>query len=281
MVSLNRAESVALLTCRPELTGNPLIEELAAELGDLPLALRLAAQYLNANAEPERMLAELRRLAAEERETTYPEISPTRWTGALMPQAATASYDGAAEADLLIPLGLFLHRAGDFPGGRTAFEAALEIDEDLLGAGHPHVARDANYLGLVLRDLYELDPARASHERALAIGEAAFGPHHPIVARYVNNLGTVLLDQGDALGALEAFRRAFAIDEAAYGHDHTSVAIRASNLGNVLRLFAEFEEARGAYEVAHDIFLRKLGPDHTNTKTVAANIVALGGLGWF
>jgi tetratricopeptide (TPR) repeat protein len=281
MAPLTRAISVALLTCRPEFTGNSAIEELAAELGDLPLAMQLAAQYLTLHGEPDRMLSELRRIATEERETAYPAVPPTLWTGALMPQSATASYDGAGEADLLIPLGLLLHRAGDFPGGRTAFEAALAVDEQLLGPDHPHVARDANYLGLVLRDLYELDPARASHERALAIAEAAFGPHHPIVARYVNNLGTVLLDQGDALGALEAFRRAFAIDEAAYGHDHTSVAIRASNLGNVLRLFAEFEEARGAYEVAHDIFLRKLGPDHTNTKTVAANIMALGGLGWF
>ena len=281
MALLTRAASVALLACRPEFAENLAIDELAAELGDLPLALRLAAQHLATRAEPDRMLAELRRVAAEERETTYPEVPATRWTGALMPQAAAASYDGAVEADLLVPLGLLLHRAGDFTGGRTAFEAALATDEKLLGPEHPHVARDANYLGLVLRDLYELDLARSSHERALAVGEAAFGPHHPIVARYVNNLGTVLLDQGDALGALEAFRRAFAIDEAAYGPDHTSVAIRASNLGNVLRLFAEFEEARGAYEVAHDIFLRKLGPDHTNTRTVAANIAALGGLGWF
>ncbi len=283
-VSLARAESVALLlSARPGLAGD--LDGLAAELGDLPLALRLAGAFLarQPEAEPDRMLAELRQIAAGEREASYPAVSATLWTGAggLIAQPGTASYDSVAEADLLTALGLFLHRAGDFPGARTAFEAALAADERLLGPAHPQVARDENHLGLVRRDMYELDPARASHERALAIAEAAFGPHHPLVARYVNNLGTVLLDQGDALGALEAFRRAFAIDEAAYGPDHTNVAVRASNLGNVLRLFAEFEEARGAYEVAHDIFLRKLGPDHVNTKTVAANIAALGSLGWF
>ena len=300
MATLARADGVALLlACRPDLAGGETgLEGLAAELGDLGSALRLAGAYLRRlpaiDGQPERMRAELRQIAASEREAAYPAVPATLWTGApagllpqagsparFMPQADSMSHDSAVEADLLSTLGLFLHRAGDFPGARIAFEAALAVDERVLGAAHPQVARDENHLGLVRRDMYQLDPARASHERALAIAEAAFGPHHPIVASYVNNLGTVLLDQGDALGALAAFRRAFAIDEAAYGPDHTRVAIRASNLGNVLRLFADFEEARGAYEVAHDIFLRKLGADHTNTKTVAANIAALGSLGWF
>jgi tetratricopeptide (TPR) repeat protein len=283
MSPMSRAESVALLASyRPEQAPADL-DILAAELGDLDLALSLAGRYLQARPDIQAgpMVTALRQIAASERDTAYPELPATLWTGALMPSSGSISYDSASEADLLTTLGLFLHRGGDFPAACQAFKAACEIDERRLGAGHPNVARDANLLGLVLRDLYELDPARTSHERALAIADSVFGPHHPLVARYVNNLGTVLLDQGDALGALEAFRRAFAIDEAVYGPDHTNVAIRASNLGNVLRLFAEFEEARGAYEVAHDIFLRKLGPDHVNTRTVAANIAAFGSLGWF
>lgn len=280
-----RADSIALLlSCCPALADPAALNDLAAELGDLNLALRLAGAYLHAlkdpAGQPDQMLAALRQIAAAERETAYPAVPATLWTGPAV-EPGGMSHDSAAEADLLTILGLFLHRAGDFPGGRQAFEAALAIDERRLGPAHPNVARDANHLGLVLRDMYQLDPARAAHERALAIAEAEFGPHHPLIARYVNNLGTVLLDQGDALGALEAFRRAFAIDEAAYGPDHTNVAIRASNLGNALRLFAEFEEARGAYEVAYDIFLRKLGPDHVNTRTVAANIASFGNLGWF
>ena len=285
MLPMARADSVALLlSCRPDLADPAALDGLAGELGDLDLALRLAGSYLHGLqdicGEPAGMLAALRQIAAAEREAAYPSVPATLWTGA--PASAPGmSHDSAAEADVLTTLGLFLHRAGHFPAGREAFEAALAIDESRLGPDHPNVARDANYLGLVLRDLYQLDPALAAHARALAIAEAAFGPHHPLVARYVNNLGTVLMDQGDALGALAAFRRAFAIDEAAYGPDHVNVAVRASNLGNAFRLFAEFEEARGAYEVAYDIFLRKLGPDHTNTKTVAANIAAFGNLGWF
>ena len=288
MAILARAESVArLLACRPELAGQAAaLEALAGELGDLEPALELAGAYLRGlrvvEGEPERMLTQLRQIAASEREASYPAVSATLWTGAgLMPQGDAASYGSAAEADLLTILGLFLHREGDFPGARAAFEGARAVDERRLGPEHPNVARDENNLGLVQRDMFELEPARASHERALAIAEAAFGPHHPLVARYVNNLGTVLVDQGDALGALAAFRRAFIIDEAAYGHDHIHVAVRASNLGNVLRLMAEFEEARGAYEVAYDIFLRKLGPEHINTRTVAANIAGFGDLGWF
>ena len=283
MTPIPRADSVALLlSCRPDLADSVALDGLAGELGDLDLALRLAGAYLrglkDASGEPARMLAALRQIAAAEREAAYPSLPATLWTGAPAgPQGM--SHDSAAEAEVLATLGLFLHRTGDFPSARQAFEAALAVDEKRLGPDHPNVARDANYQGLVLRD--QLDPALAAHARALAIAEAAFGPHHPLIARYVNNLGTVLMDQGDALGALSAFRRAFAIDEAAYGPDHVNVAVRASNLGNAFRLFAEFEEARGAYEVAYDIFLRKLGPDHTNTRTVAANIAAFGNLGWF
>ena len=285
MTPIPRADSVALLlSCRPDLADSVALDGLAGELGDLDLALRLAGAYLrglkDASGEPARMLAALRQIAAAEREAAYPSLPATLWTGAPAgPQGM--SHDSAAEAEVLATLGLFLHRTGDFPSARQAFEAALAVDEKRLGPDHPNVARDANDLGLVLRDQYQLDPALAAHARALAIAEAAFGPHHPLIARYVNNLGTVLMDQGDALGALSAFRRAFAIDEAAYGPDHVNVAVRASNLGNAFRLFAEFEEARGAYEVAYDIFLRKLGPDHTNTRTVAANIAAFGNLGWF
>jgi len=279
---MSRADSIALLLShRPDLPDPAALDDLASELGDNDFALRLAGNHLRALADPagqpRQMLNTLRQIAAAERETAYPAIPATAWTGA----QAGMSFDSAAEADLLVTLGLLLHRAGDLPGAQAAFEAANAIDDHRLGPAHPNVARDANYLGLLLRDLYQLDPARAAHERALAIAEAACGPQHPLIARYVNNLGTVLLDQGDALGALYAFRRAFDIDEAVYGPDHTNVAIRASNLGNALRLLAEFEEARGAYEVAYDIFLRKLGPDHVNTRTVAANIAAFGNLGWF
>ena len=52
-------------------------------------------------------------------------------------------------------------------------DPALVIDEKAFGPDHPNVARDANNLGLVLKDLGDLDGARKALERALAIGETA------------------------------------------------------------------------------------------------------------
>ena len=49
-----------------------------------------------------------------------------------------------------------------------------------------------NDLGLVLRDLGDLEGARVQFERALEIGEATLGPDHPTVATIRSNLGGVL-----------------------------------------------------------------------------------------
>jgi Tetratricopeptide repeat len=59
-------------------------------------------------------------------------------------------------------------------------------------------------LGLVLRDLGDLEGARAAEERALAIREAKLGPDHPHVVSNLSNLGFVLRDAGDLLAATHA-----------------------------------------------------------------------------
>ena len=249
-------------------------EDLAAALGDYPAALDAAGAFLarltSMEGEPERYLVGLRAVMASERDNVAEIATASLWYPCL------ASSQFSVEGDLLSALGLYHHRLGDLPGALAIFERALAVDREVLGSGHPNVARDWNHLGLARRDRFDLPSAREAFETAMAIAEDVHGGEHPYVARYVNNLGTVLLDMGDAVGALAAFQRAFRIDTAAFGHDHVNVAIRASNLGNVLRLFDDFPEARGAYLCAHDIFLRRLGPDHPNTRTVAANLLALG-----
>ena len=79
--------------------------------------------------------------------------------------------------------------------------AGAAIDENAFGPDHPNVARVVNNLGMVLKDLGDLDGAGKAFERALTIDENAFGPDHPNVATDVNNLGMVLKDLGDLAGA--------------------------------------------------------------------------------
>jgi hypothetical protein len=67
----------------------------------------------------------------------------------------------------------------------------LAIDEAALGPDHPRVALDRNNLGLLLRELGDLDGAKTQLERALAIDEAALGPDHPRVAAVAANLASL------------------------------------------------------------------------------------------
>jgi Tetratricopeptide repeat len=58
-------------------------------------------------------------------------------------------------------------------------ERTIAIDEAAYGVDHPEVATDLAALGLVLRDLGDLQAAKAALERAARIGEAMYGPDHP------------------------------------------------------------------------------------------------------
>ena len=60
-------------------------------------------------------------------------------------------------ANLWGSLGYYLERVADYAGARAAYERALAIPEWAFGPDHPNVARDVNNLGLVLRDLGDLD----------------------------------------------------------------------------------------------------------------------------
>ncbi len=71
-------------------------------------------------------------------------------------------------------------------------QPTLEISEAALGSNHPTVATRRNNLGLMLRDLGDLEGARAQYERALVIGEAALGPDHPTMATIQGNLESLL-----------------------------------------------------------------------------------------
>ncbi len=65
---------------------------------------------------------------------------------------------------------------------KSCFERALNIDEKAFGLDHPNVATMANNLGLVLRDMCEMEKAKNCLNRALKIDEKVFGHDHPSVA---------------------------------------------------------------------------------------------------
>ena len=70
---------------------------------------------------------------------------------------------------------------------QAAFERALAIDETALGKEHPSVARDANNLAGVLKDMGDGFSAREALDWSLSIYMKTLGPDHPTTKSVARN----------------------------------------------------------------------------------------------
>ncbi|HEX9987019.1 MAG TPA: FxSxx-COOH system tetratricopeptide repeat protein [Chloroflexia bacterium] len=175
--------------------------------------------------------------------------------------------------------GRLLNQVGNYLGGRAqyveaknALERSLLIIRKVYGVGHFNFTSTLNSLGVVLKDLGDLEGAKAHYEQALAIDEKTFGHDHPKVAISVSNLCAVLLDLRDLEGARAYCKRALAIDEKTFGHDHPTVAGDVNNLGMVLKGLRDLEGAKAHLERALSIYEKAFGPDHPKVATCANNL---------
>ena len=176
-------------------------------------------------------------------------------------------------ARLLNELGRYLRQArAQFSDAKSLFERALSINEQISGQIHPDIASNLNNIGLVLKELGDMQKAREYYERALTINEATYGSNHPHVAANLNNIGIILDELGDFTRAREYYERALAIDEAAYGPNHPDVAIDLNNIGEALRHLGDFTGAREYYERALAIDEAAYGPNHPDVAIDLNNI---------
>lgn len=85
-------------------------------------------------------------------------------------------------------LGVIARKKRRFKEAWECYSRALEINEKVLGKGHPLTGSNLNGLGLVKRKLRELDEAADLHQRAIAIFETRLGYDHKEVALTLNYL---------------------------------------------------------------------------------------------
>jgi tetratricopeptide (TPR) repeat protein len=148
---------------------------------------------------------------------------------------------GEEEEGLLRHVAHYQHSCGFEPDAREMFTRALELAVEVHGPKHKHVAMAHTDLGIVLKELKDLDGARRHAERALAIDEELLGREDPIVATDAINLAGVLLSLGDLAGARRCAERALAIDEALSLPEGPAVARDENNLGAILWRQGEYE----------------------------------------
>ncbi|HVF59673.1 MAG TPA: tetratricopeptide repeat protein [Thermoanaerobaculia bacterium] len=283
---LPRAESVALLRkFRPELAaGDPGLDAICKELGDLPLALHLAGSYLyelrfSAEGSPAALLADLQSPALLEHPALQGLTEGSSPTGHERHVARTfalsfGQLDAEDPHDALVIRALA--RAARFAPGepiprdllKKTFATAGQVEEELAAE---RALRRLNDLGLL-----ETDAAGALRL-------------HRLLARFVDALGA----DPEAADAVEAtlFEEANRINREGFpaplrpwlGHLR-HVAAKAESrggeragslwneLGYYLKSAGAYVEAREAYEAALRVDEAAFGPDHPDVATDVNNL---------
>ena len=171
---LARGESVALLAGRVSGLAEADAGRLADALGDLPLALAQAAEYLaETGMGAAEYLALLRTRAREILDQGHPVSYP---------MSLAAATGLAADNDTLISannLALDLHSLGEAQEARDLHQDTLDRRRRMLGEDHPHTLSSANNLAIDLNALGEVQAARDLNQDTLDRYRRVLGADHP------------------------------------------------------------------------------------------------------
>jgi tetratricopeptide (TPR) repeat protein len=282
---LSRVESVALLrTFRPDLAADdPDLDAVAAELGDLPLALHLAGSYLKQYQRDMTVtgyLTELRSaqlLAHESLQGVNRTVSPTnhplhvgRTFALSLERLKPKDADDALALDLLA-------RAASFAPGepipRELLLKTVELSDNVaLRRAYRAIARLLN-LGLV-----EEASARALRMHRLVVArvvETISANVQAVVEQLLTDLGFELLDKGmpAPLRALEAHLRY--LTDRAYNRDDARAANLCTVMGRYLMLVGSYAAARPYVERALAFWEGQHDPDEREIATCLGDLARL------
>lgn len=168
----------------------------------------------------------------------------------------------AMHADYLNHLGNSLYRAKKFEEAIDAYDEAVEIREQLVGADSLEAAILLNNLSAVHRSVGNFEMAAVLGMRSLEIKQRELGANHPRIATAMTNLGIALSQVGQLDLGIEYFQKALEIKRESIGTDNRSYAIGANNLGDALTDAHRFEEALPYYLDSKRAFSIALSPEH-------------------
>ncbi len=124
-----------------------------------------------------------------------------------------------------------------------------EVGDDASGAMAQHAAVWLNELGVLYREIGELDKAKATFRQALELNER-LGRREGMASNY-GNLGNVLYVRGDLDGAEEMYRKALDLDEKLGRRE--GMAKSYANLGNVMTARGDLDGAETMHRKALEL----------------------------
>ncbi|XP_008046038.2 kinesin light chain 3 [Carlito syrichta] len=281
--------SVGELRCRPRRGARSPAVGTSPGLGPTPpqVLLALSAHVGALEAEKQRLRAQARRLAQENRPDSPPRrdslasLFPSEEEERKGSEAAGAA--AAQQGGYEIPSRLrTLHNLVVQYAGQGRYEVAVPLCRQALedlerssGHCHPDVATMLNILALVYRDQNKYKEATDLLHDALQIREQTLGPVHPAVAATLNNLAVLYGKRGRYREAEPLCQRALEIREKVLGTDHPDVAKQLNNLALLCQNQGKFEDMEQHYARALRIYEALGGPHDPNVAKTKNNLVRM------
>ena len=102
-----------------------------------------------------------------------------------------------------------------------------------------------NNMGVLLKNMGELEAARPLYEEALAGSRATLGDTHPSTLTSIYNMGRLLKKMGDLAGAVPLFRKEVDAMRDQHGPEHDETLYSARNLHGVMLELGDVSGAAG------------------------------------
>ena len=154
-------------------------------------------------------------------------------------------------------------------------QRALEIDRQIYGPVHPHLADELSDLGGNQEIQGNYAESEQYYRQALGIVQSWYGSDHPETAWQMARLAQTLQLEGKNDEAVKLLQQALPIEERAYGTVHPKVAF-------ILNELVGPEERKGNLDQAESYLTRMLsiersvyGENHPSTTTAMANLANL------
>jgi eukaryotic-like serine/threonine-protein kinase len=164
---------------------------------------------------------------------------------------------------------------GHYSIGDALVRRAMEIDRQIYGPAHPHLADELSDLGGNQETLGNYAEAEKYYRQALEIVRSWYGSDHPETAWQMARLAQALGPQGKDDEAETLLQQALPIEEQAYGPMHPKVAY-------MLNLLVGPAERKGNMDQAESYLTRMLsiersvyGDKHPSVTTAMANLAHL------
>jgi tetratricopeptide (TPR) repeat protein len=150
----------------------------------------------------------------------------------------------------------------------------LELQERVLGPGHPSTLTTRHWMAFVLDKQGKYDEALVIYEEVLNIQERVLGAEHPSSLMTRHNMAYALDNQGKYDEALRIYGEVLNKEERVLGAEHPSTLTTRHNMALALMKQGKYDEALVIYGEVLNRQERVLGVEHPSTLTTRHNMAS-------